>query len=155
MSYQVTNVRGLLSYEMSLIHTIGISKIYKSWIIWYRFGLVNDVMRDLIENFDYTPWENEDSVIGINGIPYRPWGFHLFPDTRLLSGELSNSLEGKFEWKGMFRYWKNICLSSEEFEIFSTDDMGLGVRARVQENNLPLPFIITLETSKTFSIANS
>ena len=31
----------LIDYELSLLHTSSVSKFYKSWLIFYRFGLVD------------------------------------------------------------------------------------------------------------------
>ena len=43
-------------------------------------------------------------------------------------GENGNVEEGKRELHGMFQYWKRSTLLVEEFEVFDTVHMGLGVR---------------------------
>ena len=123
-----------LEYELSLFNTRWISNFFRSWLVFYRFGLVDNVMRHLIEFEGITPW-NDD-------FPPHYWDFDLIPKP-MKGGEIRNSSEGSIEWKKFFRYWALYVLDSEEFEVFDTSDttsMGLGIRCRPQDNNQPLPF---------------
>ena len=107
----------LIDYELSLLHTSSVSKFYKSWLIFYRFGLVDAEVRGRIQFEGYMPWSN----VNPGNWNSMPWLLHQV-------GENGNLEEGKRELHGMFQYWKRSTLWAEEFEVFDTVHMGLGVR---------------------------
>jgi len=106
----------LTDYELSLLHTCSVSKFYKSWLIFYRFGLVDAEVRDKIKFDGYIPWSNVN-----------PGNWNCMPWLLNQVGENGNVEEGKRELHGMFQYWKRSTLCAEEFEVFDTVHMGLGV----------------------------
>jgi len=55
----------LIDYELSLLHTSSVSKFYKSWLIFYRFGLVDAEVRGRIQFEGYMPWSNVNPETGI------------------------------------------------------------------------------------------
>ena len=59
-----------LEYELSLfnIYTRWISNFFRSWLVFYRFGLVDNVMRHLIEFDGSTPWNDDFSAFLLSKI---------------------------------------------------------------------------------------
>ena len=49
-----------IDYELALIQTNSISKFYKSWIIFYRLGLVVDDVRNKMKAGNCLPWCTAD-----------------------------------------------------------------------------------------------
>jgi hypothetical protein len=108
-------------YEYGLLNTFSVSKFYKSWLIFYRCGLIDVEVRGKIKFEGYMPWNNVDP----GNWNYYPWFINQV-------GDNNNVEEGKRELRGMFfLYWKRSTLWAEEFEVFDTLSMGLGIRAKI------------------------
>jgi hypothetical protein len=121
-------------YETALLNTYSVSKFYKSWIIFYRCGLVDVDVRRKIKFEGYMPWNNVDSG-----------NWNYFPSVVNQIGENRNLEEGKRELNGMFMYWKRSTLLAEEFEVYDTSCMGLGVRVtRSSSDSEPFVFFRVL-----------
>ena len=112
-------------YENGLLNTFSVSKFYKSWLIFYRCGLVDVEVRGKIKFEGYMPWNNVDP----GNWNYYPWFINQI-------GDNNNVEEGKRELLGMFLYWKRSTLWAEEFEVFDTLSMGLGIRAKITSESL-------------------
>ena len=85
-------IMSLIDYELSLLHTSSVSKFYKSWLIFYRFGLVDAEVRGRIQFEGYMPWSN----VNPGNWNSMPWLLHQV-------GENGNLEEGKRELHGMFQ----------------------------------------------------
>ena len=83
----------LTDYELSLLHTCSVNKFYKSWLIFYRFGLVDAEVTDKIKFDGYIPWSNVN-----------PGNWNCMPWLLNQVGENGNFEEEKRELHGMFQY---------------------------------------------------
>jgi len=123
--YNLSNIMNFKDYEIGLLNTCSVSKFYKSWLIFYRCGLVDVEVRGRIKFEGYMPWNDVD-----NG----NWNYFRWFINQL--GDNSNFEEGKRELHGMFLYWKRSTLLAEEFEVFDTLSMGLGIRTKITSDSL-------------------
>ena len=111
-------------YERCLIGTLYVSKFYKSWLIFYKLGLCNTDVRNKIKYEYFCPWNSGD---GEN------WNY-LSMYGNCQAGEFSSIEERERELFSMFEYWKKTTLFADEFEVFNTPSMGLGVRVIEQDS---------------------
>ena len=72
----------------------------------------------------FCPWKSAD---GEN------WNY-LSMYSNCQAGEFSSIEERERELFSMFEYWKSSTLFSDEFEVFNTPSMGLGVRVIEQDS---------------------
>ena len=63
-------------YEYGLLNTFSVSKFYKSWLIFYRCGLVDVEVRGKIKFEGYMPWNNVDP----GNWNYYPWFINQIGD---------------------------------------------------------------------------
>ena len=109
-------------YERCLIGTLYVSKFYKSWLIFYKLGLCNTDVRNKLKYEYFCPWNSAD---GEN------WNY-LSIYGNCQAGDCSSIEESERELFSMFDYWKKATLLADEFEVFDTLSMGLGVRVTEQ-----------------------
>jgi hypothetical protein len=101
-----------------------VSQFYKSWLIFYRLGLCNIDVRNKLKYEYFCPWKSAD---GEN------WNY-LSMYSNCQAGEFSSIEEREREIFSMFEYWKPSTLFADEFEVFNTPSMGLGVKVIEQDS---------------------
>lgn len=119
------------NFELCLIRTSFVSKFYKSWLIFYRLGLCNHDVRNKIIHESFCPWKTEEAG--------NHWNYlKMFGNCQ--AGEMGDLEEGQRELFGMFEFWKKTTLLADEFEVFQTSSMGLGVRVIEQASQSSVRF---------------
>ena len=113
----------MLDYELCLIRTFSVTKFFKSWLIFYRYGLCDEFVRDKLKNNEGDcPWKSDTSG---------KWNYLRNHEIEQ-DGEFSGIVEGENELFCMFEFWRRKTLWADEFEVFNISDMGLGVRVLEQ-----------------------
>jgi len=108
--------------ERYLYEDPNISVILKSWLVFYRFGLKNPPIIELMKLDNHRPWRNLDLYWNV---PY--WCYHPI-HTRPVQNTLDVD-EARREWDCLLDNWFNLCFVRNHcFEIVETEAMGLGVR---------------------------
>ena len=107
------------NYERCLIRTVFVSKFYNSWLIFYRLGICNPDVRNKIMHESICPGILEDGE--------QNWNY-LRTFDNCQAGEFGSVEEGQ----RVFELWKKATLLAEEFEVFNTPSIGLGVRVLEQ-----------------------
>jgi len=107
--------------ETRIFQDLSISNFLKAWLICYRFGFQEPLMRVLLMT-GFEPWKSHPAFV--------------FPEWRLnevfchpQENELSVE-EAAYEMQAYFKYFVDCTLNSDSFEVFDTEDgRGLGIRA--------------------------
>ena len=116
--------------EIRLFQDLRRSNALKAWLVLYRFGLQDPLLRTLLKT-GCQPWEED--IVNANSILFAPrsgidfWKYQedfCHPPARQLT-----SYEAGYEMKSYFKYFVTCTLNGDSFEVFDTDGMGLGIRA--------------------------
>ena len=122
--------KAMYAVEIRLFQDLRRSNALKAWLVLYRFGLQDPLLRTLLKT-GCQPWEED--IVNANSILFAPrsgidfWKYQedfCHPPARQLT-----SYEAGYEMKSYFKYFVTCTLNGDSFEVFDTDGMGLGIRA--------------------------
>ena len=111
--------------EKILYETPTISVVLKSWLVFYRFGLNDPPMFEVMKFDNHRPWRHMDLYWNVP-----QWVFHP-THTRPIQNTLFVE-EAAREWECLLDYWFEVCFVNNTcFEVVVTETMGLGIRITI------------------------
>ena len=116
MSFNVVR-QDFTSTELRLLEDLTVPNYYKTYKIMYRLGWKNSEMRAEMAS-GYKPWRTFPITDGwlMDDVYCRPG-----PENLPLS-------EARYEWLQWFEFWWSQVQNADNFEIFDTRNIGLGIR---------------------------